>query len=149
MENAQSLTIFYELQKQNFENNTELLQPQIMVEPSSPEVVEPQVEAISPTLQILPQASRISGDLDFSDDEDYSRKLLEQDPEAKRRHDLAQVENIQAFLREDGNLLNQRSFNENDIMGRFERDWDGKIVDQDRTLRMMNYKDLDGNAVNE
>ena len=39
------------------------------------------------------------------------------------------------------------TFNENDIVGNFERDWSGAIVDREYTLKKMKYRDKDGNYV--
>ena len=45
--------------------------------------------------------------------------------------------------------MNQRNFNENDILGNFDRDWAGKIKDRDYILKKNNYRDKDGNLVNK
>jgi hypothetical protein len=45
--------------------------------------------------------------------------------------------------------VHQRNFNENDIVGNFERDWKGQIIDRDNVLRASRYVDKDGNVVNE
>lgn len=95
------------------------------------------------------ELSRISGDLDFSDDEDFNTKLLDKDPEAKRLHEKTKIDNIEAWLNEQNNLINLRTFNENDIIGNFERDWAGKIIDEQNTLARMHFKDRDGLPVNQ
>ena len=72
------------------------------------------------------ELSRVSGDLDFTDDEEEENaKFLERDPEAKRMADLVKMENVQAWIKDQTHAVNQRMFNENDILGNFERDWTG------------------------
>ena len=95
------------------------------------------------------ELSRISGDLDFSDDEDFNTKLLEKDPEARRLAEQVKIDNVQAWLKDQSEVVNCRNFNENDIMGNFHRDWAGKIINQDQTLREMQFRDLDDHAVNK
>lgn len=59
------------------------------------------------------------------------------------------IDNINTWLKGQSDAVNQRNFNENDIMGNFERDWAGKIINHEQTLRELKYKDLDGYAVNK
>ena len=88
------------------------------------------------------ELSRISGDITFTDDEDDNN--LDQDPEAKRLAERLKFENVQAWIKDQSDRINQRNFNENDIVGNFERDWRGKIIDRDNVLRKCNFKDRDG-----
>ena len=68
------------------------------------------------------ELSRVSGDLDFSDDED----ILEKDPEAKRLAEKNNYQNVLAWIKDrTAEPIHQRNFNENDIMGNFKRDWSG------------------------
>lgn len=46
-------------------------------------------------------------------------------------------------------LINQRTFNENEVIGDFIRDWNGKIRDRDQILKRNYFRDKDGHAVNE
>ena len=88
------------------------------------------------------ELSRISGDITFTDDEHDQH--LEQDPEAKKLAERLKFENVQAWIKDQSDRINQRNFNENDIIGNFERDWRGKIIDRDNVLRKCNFKDQDG-----
>lgn len=63
--------------------------------------------------------------------------------------ELVKMENVQAWIKDQTHAVNQRTFNENDILGNFERDWTGQIKDREYTLRKMHFRDLDGNAVND
>ena len=67
--------------------------------------------------------SLVSGDITFtSDEEDLN---LAQDPEAKKVAERLKFDNVQAWIKDQSDRVNQRNFNENDIMGEFERDWRG------------------------
>ena len=83
------------------------------------------------------ELSRVSGDLDFSDDEEFNDQYLERDPEARRAHEKVKIDNVQAWIKDQSDALNQRSFNENDIIGSFERDWSGHIIEREYILRKM------------
>ena len=95
------------------------------------------------------ELSRVSGDLDFSDDEEFNAQYLERDPEARRLHEKVKIENVQAWIKDLSDSINQRTFNENDIIGNFEREWSGHIKEREYTLRKMYFRDRDGNAVNQ
>lgn len=78
------------------------------------------------------ELSRVSGDLACSEqEEDESDKI---DYEAQRVADLVKRENVQAWIKDSTDQVNQRTFNINDIIGDFKRDWDGGIHDRDYTL---------------
>lgn len=83
------------------------------------------------------ELSRVSGDLDFSDEEEFNAMFLQNDPDAKRMHEQLKIDNVQAWIKDASAFMNQRSFNENDIIGNFEREWSGHIKDRDYTLRKM------------
>ena len=53
-----------------------------------------------------------------------------------------------AWLRENSEL-NQRNFNYNDVMGNFKRDVHGRIKDRNEIILQRNFRDLDGQMVNE
>lgn len=95
------------------------------------------------------ELSRVSGDLDFTDDEEDNTRYLEKDPEAKRMAEKIKIENVQAWIKDQTDTMNQRTFNENEIIGNFPRDWSGQIRDRDLTLRKSHFRDRDGNVVNE
>lgn len=68
------------------------------------------------------ELSRVSGDLDFSEDD----VNMDNDSEAKRRAEKVKFENVQAWIKDQtSDAVHQRNFNENDILGNFERDWKG------------------------
>ena len=92
------------------------------------------------------ELSRVSGDLDFSEEEDIA---FQKDPEAKRLAEKVKVDNVQAWIKDENDRVHQRNFNINDILGRFKRDWQGNIEDRDQALRDNHFRDLDGNIVNE
>ena len=46
-------------------------------------------------------------------------------------------------------VVNQRTFNENEVMGNFERDLNGRIKNLKEIIMKRNYRDLDGQLVNE
>ena len=52
-------------------------------------------------------------------------------------------------MKDMGSKKNCRTFNVNEILGNFDRDWTGGIKDREYTLRKMNFRDKDGNLVNE
>jgi hypothetical protein len=45
--------------------------------------------------------------------------------------------------------MNCRTFNINEVLGNFDRDWSGRIKNRDFILRKMHFRDLDGMIVNE
>jgi hypothetical protein len=85
--------------------------------------------------------SRVDGELDFTDDED---DLVADAPEEKRR----KIENVRAWIKDLSDSINHRSFNENDLLGTFKRDWCAAIPDREYLLKKHGFKDLDGNCVN-
>lgn len=57
---------------------------------------------------------------------------------------------MQAWIKDKtSEPFHQRNFNENDIVGDFERDWSGQIVERDKVLRASHFEDKGGNVVNE
>ena len=92
------------------------------------------------------ELSRVSGELDFTDDED---DISARDPEAKKLAEQFKIENVQAWIKDQSDTINQRNFNANDIIGNFPRDWRGQIADRDIVLREAGRRDRAGNAVNE
>ena len=78
------------------------------------------------------ELSRVSGELDFTDDDD---DISARDPEAKKLAEQFKIENVQAWIKDQSDTINQRNFNANDIMGNFPRDWRGQILDRENTLR--------------
>ena len=56
---------------------------------------------------------------------------------------------MQAWIKDQSDTTHVRNFNENDIMGNFDRDWSGQIIDRDNVLRECDFRDKDGNVVNE
>ena len=91
------------------------------------------------------ELSRVSGDLDFSE-EDVD---LNEDPVAKQMAERLKIENVNAWIKDSSDATNQRNFNENEIIGAFPRDWDGSIIDRDYTLRKAGFVDNEGHPVNE
>ena len=65
------------------------------------------------------ELSRVSGDLDFTDDEEDNDRLLQRDPVAKQMAEKIKMENVQAWIKDQTHAVNQRTFNENDILGNF------------------------------
>lgn len=53
-----------------------------------------------------------------------------------------------AWMRESSEL-NQRSFNVNHVIGNFPRDRNGRIIDRREIIQRRNFRDFDGNMVNE
>lgn len=102
-------------------------------------VPQPEVKGI--------ELSRVSGDLAFSEQEDDDSDKI--DFEAQRVADLVKRENVQAWIKDSTDQVNQRTFNVNDIVGDFQRDADGSIHDRDYTLSKSGYHDRKGNLVND
>lgn len=46
-------------------------------------------------------------------------------------------------------VVNQRTFNENEVIGNFPRDNKGNIINRSQVIQRRNYRDLDGQLVNE
>lgn len=114
VEKNQSLTLFQEL---HLQENDEKVKALDELETQNKLKQLQNSQFLSQAMGV--ELSRISDDLDFSEDEDFNSKLLERDPEAKRLHEKTQVDNIEAWLNEQNNMINIRTFNENDIMGEF------------------------------
>ena len=53
-----------------------------------------------------------------------------------------------AWMRESL-VVNQRTFNVNEVIGNFERDSYGRIINRSEIIRKRHYRDLDGQLVNE
>mmetsp|Transcript_33625 Transcript_33625/g.51836 ORF Transcript_33625/g.51836 Transcript_33625/m.51836 type:complete len:147 (-) Transcript_33625:1418-1858(-) len=94
------------------------------------------------------ELSRVSGDLDLSESEDNDN-VLGRDPLAREMAEKLKIENVKAWIQDSSDSVNIRNFNENDIIGNFERDWSGKIDERHFVLSRANYIDRDGNVVND
>ena len=68
---------------------------------------------------------------------------------AQAAADQKKQENVQSWIKEGTDKLTQRSFNINEIMGNFERDWSGQIVNREHVLRQNHFRDREGMVVNE
>lgn len=71
-----------------------------------------------------------------------------QDEEAVKISKKYQMDNVDGWIKDQATSVNQRTFNENEIIGNFERDWTGGIKDRDFVIRKNHFQDNDGNAVN-
>jgi hypothetical protein len=80
------------------------------------------------------ELSRVSGDLDFTSDEDAIGNAFN-DEEAVKIAKKYQMENVDGWIKDQATAVNRRTFNENEIMGNFERDWTGAIKDRDYVIR--------------
>jgi hypothetical protein len=94
------------------------------------------------------ELSRVSGDLVFTDEEE-SERLFAMDPKAREQAEKHKIENVQAWIKDKTDKLNQRTFNVNEILGNFPREWTGRITNRDHVLRKSHFKDLDGQIVND
>ena len=47
------------------------------------------------------ELSRVSGDLDFSDEEEFNAMFLQNDPDAKRMHEQLKIDNVQAWIKDE------------------------------------------------
>ena len=93
------------------------------------------------------ECSRVSGELDFSEDED-PEVSLQKDLDAREAAEKLRIKNVQAWINDQSDSVNIRSFNINDIIGSYERDWSGQIVERDYVLHNSNFIDQNGNTVN-
>ena len=88
----------------------------------------------------LGENGRISGDLDFTDDD--SDDIMSQH-EAERKASKGRGAEKAAADAQSTNEVTielQRTFNENEVIGDFVRDWNGKIKDRDQFLpQALNY----------
>lgn len=88
----------------------------------------------SPNMEIKGiELSRVSGDLEFSEESEDSDKVFD-DPHAKHEAERVKRENVQAWIKDQTDKINQRNFNYNGIVGDFLRDYHGDIVDREYTL---------------
>jgi hypothetical protein len=97
----------------------------------------------------LGENGRISGDLDFTDDD--SDDIMSQH-EAERKASKGRGAEKAAADAQSTNEVAielQRTFNENEVIGDFVRDWNGKIKDRDQVLKSTHFRDNEGHAVNE
>ena len=97
----------------------------------------------------LGENGRISGDLDFTDDD--SDDIMSQH-EAERKASKGRGAEKAAADAQSTNEVTielQRTFNENEVIGDFVRDWNGKIKDRDQVLKSTHFRDNEGHAVNE
>lgn len=86
---------------------------------------------------------RVEGDLAFTDDEGSDDSAIGW--EYHESIDQARQE----WLKHNNEEITQRTFNENEIMGDFARDWTGKIIDRERLLKKLYFRDREGHVVNE
>jgi hypothetical protein len=61
--------------------------------------------------------SRVSGDLDFSDED--GDETLRKDPVAREAAEKLQIQNVTAWMRDVSDFVNIRSFNINDVIGAY------------------------------
>ena len=94
------------------------------------------------------ELSRVSGELEFSEESEDSDKVFD-DPSARQEAERVKRENVQAWIKDQTDKINQRNFNYNGIVGDFLRDYNGDIVDREYTLQLNGYHDRGGNLVNE
>jgi hypothetical protein len=78
------------------------------------------------------ELSRVSGDLDFSEED--GDESLRKDPFAREAAEKLNIQNVAAWMRDSSGLVNTRNFNLNEIIGAFEKDWTGYIVEKDIVL---------------
>ena len=101
----------------------------------------------------LGENGRISGDLDFTDDDsDDIMTQHEAERKASKGRGAAgpgRAAEKAAVDAQSTNEVTQRTFNENEVIGDFARDWNGKIRDRDQVLKSTHFRDNEGHAVNE
>jgi len=112
VEKNQSLTSFFDLNQADADRGQQDSANHGLAE--SPGLAHALPDAKNLELELLrpPQEakgielSRVSGDLDFSDDEEYNTQYLEKDPEAKRAHEKVKIDNVQAWIKDQSDATN-------------------------------------------
>lgn len=84
---------------------------------------------------------------------DSDSEVFKDDPEAQKAADyksFVKREHVQAWIKDTSDRLHVRSFNINEIFGKFQRGWDGQLISRPRRYKNTNiYHDDANNVVNE